>query len=43
MDTQNVRFGNLEGKDHLGETICILRDIVLVRGFEINADYNGLM
>lgn len=33
MDTQNVSFGNLDGKDHLGEKICILRDVVVVWGF----------
>jgi len=43
MGTQNVRFGNLDGKDHLGEKICVLRDIVVVRGFEINADYSGFI
>jgi len=43
MDTQNVRFGNLDGKDHLGEKICILREIVVVRGFLIKADYSGFI
>jgi hypothetical protein len=43
MGSQNVRFGNLDGKDHLGEKICVLRGIVLVKAFEINADYSGFI